>query len=246
MWYRRYRRYGLLALVFGLVCYGGSGIVAAVPSQSPNYQIVETEFNTGSNINSCSGAYCARTTMGSLTVGNSSAAGKRAEFGPITEDEPALEVIVEVGTSDLGTLTTESTATSSAVVKVRNYLSNGYVLQVTGDPPRYGSHMLATPSSPTASTPGIEQFGINAVDNTDPDVGANLVHRPSGEFSFGEITPDYATPNLFKYASGDTVAQSPSESGQTDYTISMIVNIANNTPAGQYVGEYSIVVIPTY
>ncbi len=248
MGYRRYAQYGVL-LAAGLVLYACSSTVAALTSSSPNYQIVETEFNAGTNVNSCSGGgqYCARTTMGSLMVGDSEAGSRRVEFGPITEDQPALEVIVEPGESDLGVLTTEHTATSSVVVKVRNYLSNGYVLQFTGSPPKYSTHALATPSTPTASAAGTEQFALNAVANTEPKtLGANPVQVPSGQFSFGEIMPGYATPNVYKYTSGDTIARSLSESGQTDYTISMIVNIANNTPAGHYSGEFSAVVIPTY
>jgi hypothetical protein len=69
---------------------------------------------------------------------------------------------------------------------------------------------------------------------------------PSTQTSFGQAADDYAVPNLFKYVSGDVVAYSDSESGRTDYTISMIVNVAGSTPAGQFTGEYSAVVIPVY
>ncbi len=239
--------YGLLGVVAVLALYSYSDSTLAVTSSSPNYQMVETEFNAGANINSCSsGQYCARTTMGSLVVGDGTAGDKRAEFGSITEDQPALEVIVQAGASDLGTLTTEHTASSSVLVKVRSYLSNGYVLQMTGSPPKYGTHALAAPTTPTASSPGTEQFGINAVKNTIPTVGENLANVPSSAFSFGEIMPNYAMPNVFKYTSGDTIARSLSESGRTDYTISMIVNVSNSTPAGHYSGDFSVVVVPTY
>lgn len=248
MGYKRYGQYGLLVLTLGLALYGGSTIAMATTLKSDNYQVVESEFGSGSGLESCSdsGNYCARTTVGSLTIGNASAGSKRVEFGPITEDEPALEVIVEQNESDLGQLTTETTAKTSVLVKVRNYLSNGYVMQVTGDAPGISNHLLQTPSTPAASNQGTEQFGINAVANTTPSVGANAVQVPSGDFSFGVVDSEYDTPNLFKYESGDTVAHSPSESGQTNYTISMIVNVSNVTPAGRYLGEFSIVVIPTY
>ncbi len=246
MGYKRYGYYGLLALLAGLVLYGSSGVVVAMTSSSDNYQVVETEFSSGSETENCTGNYCVRSTVGSLMIGDGTAGSKTAEFGPITEDEPALEVIVEVNETNLGVLTTEATAKTSLVVKVRNYLSNGYVMQMTGDPPRISSHTLAHSLTPTASAQGTEQFGINAVANTVPSVGANAVQVPSGDFSFGVVDGEYGTPNLFKYESGDTIAQSPRESGQTDYTISMIVNVANSTPAGQYAGDFSIVVIPTY
>lgn len=223
-----------------------SAPVFAASSSSQNYQIVEQEFGAGSSLESCSNGYCARTTIGDLAVGDATANQTSAEFGSITPDEPMLEVIVDPGESFLGELTTERTATKTMVVRVRSYLSNGYYLQITGTPPQHDGHTLATPSSPTASKAGTEQFAINAVTNTTPDVGANPAQVPSGEFSFGELNEAYASPNLFKYQSGDTVAHSDTESGRTDYTISMIVNISNATPAGHYTGDFSAVVVPVF
>lgn len=234
-------------LLVGLVSICGTGVAFATTSSSDNYQIVETEFNGGSNLNSCSDEYCARTTMGSLVVGDSKTSSQTAEFGSVTEGDPALEVIVEAGgDGDLGVLTTDTAATATMKVKVRNYLSDGYIMQIVGEPPTYSGHALATPSSPTASTPGTEQFAINAVANTTPTVGADPIQIPSGEFSFGSIEDGYDTPDLFQYSSGGTVGRSLSESGQTEYTISMIINVAGSTPAGRYSGDYTAVVIPVY
>jgi hypothetical protein len=218
----------------------------AQSSKSTNYQATETQFGAGSTKEQCSSQYCTRTSIGDMAVGDSDSSQHTATFGPITPDEPMLEVIVDPGVSNLGVLTAEHTATKTTTVQVRNYLSNGYVLQITGNPPKYANHTLAAPSSPTASTPGTEQFAINAADNSTPDIGAAAIQVPSGQFSFGVVDAAYSTPNLFKYVSGDVVARSPSASGRTDYTISMIVNIANNTPAGHYQGDFAAVVIPVY
>jgi hypothetical protein len=234
-------------LLVGLVSVGGTTAVFATTSSSNNYQVVETEFGAGSSLESCSDEYCARTIMGSLAVGGSASGEQTAEFGPITEDQPAIDVIIEAGQdSDLGVLTTTSTATATMTVKVRNYLSNGYVMQIVGDSPTYSGHALATPLAPTASAQGTEQFAINAVANTTPSVGASPVQVPSGDFSFGTVEPGYGTPNEFQYTNGDVVGRSLSETGRTDYTISMIINVAGSTPAGRYSGNFTAVVIPGY
>lgn len=229
-----------------LITIGGASAVFAEDSSSTNYQLSESGFNSGSLDETCSGQYCARTSIGDLAVGNSVGGTSNASFGPVTQNEPSLDVIVDPGESDLGVLTTERTATKTMVVRVRNYLSNGYVLQITGNPPKYGNHTLATPTTPSPSVKGTEQFAINAAVNTNPSVGAAPEQVPSGQFSFGVVNADYATPNQFKYSSGEDVAHSLSESGRTDYTISMIINIAQNTPAGHYSGDFSAVVIPVY
>lgn len=232
----------LLAIV---IVAGSSRSVFANTATSPNYQLSESEFSAGATPGVCSGSYCARVSIGNIS-GESANATSTASFGSITPDEPFLAVIVDPGISNLGVLDTEHTGSKTMVVRIRNYLSDGYVLRITGAPPTYSGHALATPSTPTAATPGTEQFGINAAANTTPSIGAGPVQVPSGDFSYGQVNSGYNTANLFKYASGDVVAHSNSESGQTDFTISMIVNIANNTPAGLYSGDYSAVVVPTF
>lgn len=207
---------------------------------------MQTQFGASSASQTCSTQYCAQTSIGSLAAGSSSSSGHTASFGPVTGSDPLLEVIVGAGDEDLGTLAAETTATATMTVHVRSYLSDGYTLQIVGDPPKYGSHTLATPSSPANSTPGTEQFGINLVANTTPHVGAGPVQVPDGQTSFGAVNDDYKITNKFMYHSGDTVAHSDSSSGETDYTVSMIVNISNTTPAGHYSGDFAAVVVPVY
>lgn len=238
----RHSRLLTMSMVVALLC---APAAFAQTSSSDNYRMVESEFGSISNKQTCSGQYCATASIGSVS-GNSSGATSTASFGPITPDVPSLEIIIDPGTTDLGLLNTEETATKTSIVRVLSYLSNGYVMQVVGDPPKYGGHTLATPSTPTASNPGTEQFGLNATANTNPSIGANPVQVPDGQTSFGFVTDDYAVQNRFKYVSGDVVGQSLRATGRTDYTLSFIVNISNATPAGRYEGEYSIVVIPTY
>jgi len=153
---------------------------------------------------------------------------------------------VDQGESNLGELTTEVTKTKTVTVRIRNYLSNGYILQINGEPPKYSNHYLSTPSSPTSSQPGTEQFALNLAVNTSPNVGSGPLQVPSSETSFGTVESAYATPNMFKYTPGETVARSLRESGRTDFTISMIVNVSNSTPAGRYAGDYAAIVVPVY
>lgn len=225
---------------------GNVPAVFAVTSSSANYQVTELEFGSSTNQESCSNEYCARASIGDVAAGRSAGTTTAATFGSVTPDEPVLEVIVDPGASHLGMLSTTETATKESTIRVRNYMSGGYMLQIIGDAPKYGNHKLATSASPVASTPGKEQFGINLVANTTPGLGKNPEQVPSNETSFGEVEAAYRTPDRFKFNSGDVVARSDSESGRTDYTISMVINISNSTPAGHYTGDFSAVVIPVY
>lgn len=221
----------------------------AQQSSSTNYQVNEVFFGIGGELEACSTGYCSKQTAGEMGVGNSKSNNYQAQGGFNTNREPSLELNVSGG-SDLGVLSTGSTATTTGSFTVKTYLASGYVVQTQSDPPTSGlgpTHTFDTPSSPTASAAGTEQFGINVVANTNPTTfGANPVQVPDNTFSFGAAAPDYNTTNLYKYTKGDTIASSTSSSGQTNYTISYIFNISNLTPAGAYRFDHVIVATSTF
>ena len=240
-----YTRTSLLAVLLA-VCVTVPAF--AQTATSDNYQVTETEFNSGGTLDSCSGQYCARASIGNMNAGSSgSAAGESsAVFDPAPGTDPRLEVIVDPGESNLGILKPETTATKTTVVRINNYLAGGYTLQLIGDPPKFGNHSLNTPSSPTSSQLGEEQFAINIVANTVPSVGASPLQVPSNTITFGEAADNYDTPNQFMYSSEDVIARSDATSGRTDFTITMIINVSAATPAGHYTGEYQAVVVPAF
>lgn len=235
-----------MAVVAGIIGLALSGTVLAVDSSSDNYQVTEWQFgNSGSSVESCSGSYCSQATIGDPDAATYSG---HVDFVEVQTDEPLLEVIIEPGESNLGTLSTERTATKTTLVKVRNNYEGGYSLQITGSPPKFGDHTLATSATPTASTMGVEQFAMNLTANTTPSVGTLPVQVAKEEGSqvvFGEPTEAYRTANLFKYIDGDIIAQSTSERGRTDYTISMIINVSSATPAGNYTADFGLFIVPT-
>jgi len=237
---------GLGTALAVLCVFVAIGQARAETSSSASYQIDQAQFGSGSQLNACSASYCSDQTAGDTVVGNASSAHYSAQFGSDTSDVPLLEVIASGGTQDLGVLDTDSTGAAAATVKVRSYLSNGYIMQITGSAPSQGSHALTTLATPTSSHAGAEQFGINLTANTTPAIGADPVQVPSGSFSFGAVTSDYGNPNLFKYVDGDIVAQSDASTGETDYTITMLLNVSNVTPGGRYTGSFSAVVVPLY
>lgn len=244
----RIRQYLVFAMFVAALLMGSPGTVMAQTSSSNDYQVTQTQFGAGSALNDCSSSYCAaKASVGDAVDGSGSSNNYQATFGADTSAEPLLEVIAQAGNSNLGTLTSTTTATATESVKVRCYLSDGYSIQIAGaSPSEGGEHNLDTPTTPTASHPGTEQFGINLVANTTPSVGADPVQVPSSQTSFGEPTANYDIPNEYQYINGDIIASSATSSGETDYTISMIFNISNVTPGGNYSGNYSAVVVPAY
>lgn len=216
-------------------------------SSSGNYQVVETKFGSDSATESCSGQYCSRAFIGDISGNQEGQTLKStASFTNIEKEEnPLLEVIVDNGKSDLGYLSKQKPATKTMVVRVQNHLNDGYMVKILGEPPVHENHTLKTPSKPTKSTPGKEQFGINVVENAEPSVGADPIIKPSGDSNLEAVQPGYNTPDLFQYQSDALLARSTVQ-GRTDYTISMIFNISDATPPGRYSADFSAMVIPAF
>ncbi|HUS26210.1 MAG TPA: hypothetical protein VMY99_02595 [Nevskiaceae bacterium] len=228
-----------------LSCMLGAVSVHA-QSSSTNYKLNEFSFGSGGELNSCSGSYCSKQSAGDLTVGNSASNNYQMYGGFNTTDMPLLEVAVDGGAFDFGILDASTVHTITTTFRIRNYLSSGYVARLTGSAPDNGAHTLTALSSATASSPGTEQFGVNVVDNSSPNIGADPQQVPDSTFGFGAAATGYNTTNLFKFVDGGTIANSAKSSGETLFTLSMIANQSNQTPAGVYTGHLSIVVVPTF
>lgn len=235
-----------VAVALGAVLSMSAISQVSAQMSSGSYQVNEAQFGSGSSVEQCSGSYCSNASLGDLTNGSGSSTNYSAQFGFNTTDEPLLEVSVTQTQQDMGILSAGTTGTASATVSVRSYLSKGYVMQITGSAPRNGPKTVTNMATAATSQQGVEQFGMNLVANTTPSLGSNPVQVPDGSFSFGSVASGYNTPNQFKYVDGDVVAISPTSSGRTDYTISMIMNISDVTAGGQYQGVYSSVVVPMY
>lgn len=233
-----------MAVVFA---YGSATAVFAIggSASSDSYQITEMQFGGGSSLESCSDSYCARSNIDSIN-GNSFSQNNQSTDGSTANDIPGLEVSIDAGQSNLGVFDTQSTSVKTSVIHIKSYLSDGYNVQIIGEPPTYDGYSLSALATPTVSTPGVEQFGINLVANTTPSMGVNPLMVPSQSDALATVASGYDTPNLFKYTSGDTVAQGVRSNERVDYTLSMIVNVSSATPAGSYTGDYAVVVTPTY
>jgi hypothetical protein len=231
---------------------------------SSNYSVVESEAGASGYLDGLSSSYRLSpniddggVTLGESAGGNSSSTNYQTNSGFSTSAQPTLTLVVDTAAVDLGILSTGAAHVGSATFHVMNYTSYGYVVQVIGPPPTYGARQLTALTTDTASAAGTEQFGINLRANTSPSsVGADPVQVPGSNFSYGVagdgITGTYGTsrpytiPNQYRYVSGEVVASSPKSTGQTDYTVSFMANIANTTPSGTYTGGMSIVATGTF
>lgn len=230
-----------MALLIPAVAFAGG------QSSSTHYQVNEVFFGSGGALNNCSSNYCAKESLGETAVGNTSSANYQAQGGFNTDRYPYIEINVNNTSIDLGVLRPNSTKTATASFSVKAYLAHGYEVINASDPPTNDAYTMQTPSTPTASAVGTEQFGINLVANTSPATfGANPVYVPDATFSFGQVASNYNTTNVYMYAKGDEIAYSNASSSYTTFTISYIFNISNVTPGGIYTMNHVLVATGTY
>ena len=229
----------------------GHNIVWAETSSSTNYSIEESTFSSGSEIDSNSSNYNSRISAGNLGVGISESGSYIGQVGFITPDEEYVELVVPVTTINMGVLTPGTPGTGTATFTARAYLNDNYVVYTLKGPPTNENGDVISPITTAAAfDSAVEQFGINLVANTSPVTqGAAPSRQPvdNGEFAFGEASPGYNTTNLYQYNDGDSIARSVSKGfGETDYTISYILNITSTTPAGLYTMQQNLVITATY
>lgn len=226
----------------------GFSFADVAQTSSSSYQLSEVFFGSGGQLHACSTNYCAKQSAGEVAVGNSKSSNYQTQAGFNTNREPFIQVIVSNNTTNLGTLSPNTTATATASFSVSTYLAHGYAVVNGSPPPTNGGYQLHNLPSPSSSQAGVEQFGINLEANTSPiNFGANPSSTPSsGAFSYGVVDSNYDTANQYMYSQGSTIALSTQSTSFTNYTISYIFNISHTTPGGSYIFDHVLIVTSTY
>lgn len=211
---------------------------------SSHYQLYESQVGAGGLPSSSSTNYQGAVSVGDVGVGDATGTNFQVKGGSQTTADPALSFTINSSSVSFTNFTTSAPSMATASFSVINYTSYGYIVLVSGSSPTNGSHSISPMATAGTSSPGFEQYGINLVANTSPqNIGAN---PNQGQFGFGIAATGYDTANNYKYVDGDTIASAPKSSGQTDFTISYLVNVGSLTPGGQYTSNQQLIVVGTY
>lgn len=136
----------------------------------------------------------------------------------------------DIYSTQLGELSHENTLMAQSQMAVGTNATAGFAITLDGVPLAAGTRVIDAMTTPATSQPGKNQFGINLVANTEPEVGED----PQGVWMNAEPTADYGVPNRFKFVAGDVVATSPNVSLMRKFTVSYIVNSKENLHPGIY------------
>lgn len=242
------KQFGGLVIVTMLL---GGGVASAQVPSSASYMVEESGFSSGSSIDANSASYNARVSAGDLGIGLSESGSYMTYGGFITPDQEYVELYIPAIDVNMGVIDPGTPGTGTATFTARAYLNSQYVIISPRDPPTSeGGEQIDPITTAAAFDSAIEQFGMNLVANTSPAVqGADPSRQPldDGTFAFGEAAPGYDTPDIYQYNPGDIIAQSVIRGyGETEYTISYILNVTPTTPAGLYRMEQDLVITGTF
>ena len=199
LYFRAVKRLSLSAILVTIFSFLVSGMAMAQYSSS-NYKSNEVIFGAGGDNNQASASYNAGVSAGALGVGNYAGTNYKAYSGFLTPNEPFLELQIDTGTVNMGTVDPSTTRTGQANFHVRTYVNTGYSVQTLSQPPTYtsgpSSHTLSAMTTLGSSSTGTEQFGINLVANTSPATfGNDPSPQPDPTYATGVAAPGYNTTN---------------------------------------------------
>lgn len=117
----------------------------------------------------------------------------------------------------------------------------GYMIYSLGTTMTSGNNVITAISGPNPSIAGISQFGINMRANNNPSKGQNI----SGTGT-GFVMPNYNTPDLYMYSSGEAVAQATQATDFNVYTTTYVTNISNSQPVGVYATTISYMAVAQF
>ncbi len=164
------------------------------------------------------------------------------------------------GTIDFNQLFSPTdTAVATSQMAASTNAGAGYVITVNGPTLTSGANTITALGASTASLKGVSQFGLNLKENTvaaaasfaNPAVlDAEVAPAANATNYRGQAATDYDTVDRFKFANGNTVANSfNGGAGGTDaqiFTVSYIVNVPGSQPAGTYTSTLTYICTPTF
>ena len=141
----------------------------------------------------------------------------------------------------LGVLNSSRTAHGTSQFAGATNDTSGYSVSVLGTAMTSGNNEISQLSSPSAPITGTKQFGINLVDNSNPDSGSNTE-------GLGTLAPSFAygQSNFYTYNNGDVIGNTNSPTEYNRMTVTYMVNIEPRQAPGIYSTTITYVALATF
>lgn len=142
--------------------------------------------------------------------------------------------------SDIGTLSPLVTGLAQSQLVVATNADGGYSMWVQGGTMTSGNNTIPAMTG-TASQRGVSQFGINLRANTSPVIGQD----PAGPGG-ATVAAGYNQQNQFRFQSGDFLTTATAPDDNRKFTVSYVVNVADDQPGGIYATTLTYIVLANF
>lgn len=142
---------------------------------------------------------------------------------------------------DFGELSSTKTSTAQTQLLAATNADYGYTIRVLGLTLISGINSIPALQNQDISRTGVSQFGLNLRANTTPAVGNDAQGAGSAA-----VTSAYATSNYYRFVSGDVLVSTNNVDNYRLFTVSYIVNVAKDQPAGIYVSTLQYVALASF
>lgn len=119
----------------------------------------------------------------------------------------------------------------------------GFSTTLTGTTMTSGTRLISPLSNPSPSRPGVSQFGVNLRSNSSPNVGKN---KSGTGINSSVVTSEYNTPNRFKFEPNQIISLSTLPTDFTRFTVSYVINVSPDQPAGIYSATLTYIAVASF
>ncbi len=217
-------------------------VFSNVVNPSAVNQVVYVRISMHSSIDGSGGA----TDQGSVVFRTTGSISTQAYVPPFLVFCSGVTVALNCSSStgfyiDLGELQSSQANVGTSQYSGATNDFSGYTVRIYGTTLTSGNETLPALATPSPSTAGVSQFGINLRDNSFPDVG--IERQGSGTSS---TNANYNIINQFKYTSGDLLSSVSTSSNYNRYTVSYLVNVSPSQKAGVYSSTFTFIAVASF
>jgi len=141
---------------------------------------------------------------------------------------------------NLGELSSNSPKLATSQYSGATNDPGGFSTTLAGTTMTSGNNIIPALSSVSGSNPGTSQFGINLRANSNPSVG-----KARSGIGTSVATSGYNTQNQFKFAN-QVISNSPKSTDFNRFTVSYMVNVSANQPAGVYASTLTYIAVAAF
>jgi len=142
---------------------------------------------------------------------------------------------------NLGAFSRASTVSGISKLTAFTNALNGYSISMSGTTMTSGNNAINPIATPSVSTVGSKQFGLNLRANSTPNQGLEPVGPGTAQ-----PTAPYNQLNRFKFANGDEIVRSNVSSDRRTFTATYIVNIDDQAKKGLYSTTLTYIATATF